>query len=178
MHRFVLFAAVVVIVMMSFGGCSRYVITQDLTEPIAPQPTCYIGEIRDELPVDFEAAKKPTYEVIQKFRDVLGDELVKKEFFSFAAKEDSSKMQYMLTGSILDYKKGSGTLRFFFGNWAGGAKVKTSLEMRNKKTGAVIFSGNFTGTVSSWAESGDKMFQQVAKDFAKKLRNEAKKLNK
>ncbi|MDD4051498.1 MAG: hypothetical protein PHR28_06335 [candidate division Zixibacteria bacterium] len=178
MRRISLCAVMVIVGAMLFGGCSRYVITQDLTEPIGPRPTCYIGEVRDELPVDFEASKKPSQEVVEGFRKVLGQELVKKDFFSFADKSDSSKMQYMLTGAILGYKKGSGTLRFFFGNWAGGAEVKTSLEFRNKSTGAVIFSGNFTGTVTSWAESGDKMFLQVAKDFAKKLRNEAKNMKK
>jgi N-acetylglucosamine kinase-like BadF-type ATPase len=52
------------------------------------------------------------------------------------------------------------------------------LRLQEVTTGRVVFAGNFTQTVSSWAEQGDVVYERVAKDFAKALKKRIAKLQK
>lgn len=159
-------------------GCSKpYIITEELAAPFNRAASCSIGDIIDALPFNFEAAKKPTAENIEKFKGYLGEALQSKKIFG-EVNADLTTAEYEVTGSILDYEKGSGFLRFLFGAWAGGSKVTVSLQLLKKGTKNVVFGGNFTGMVSSWMESGDKMFEHVAKNFAGKLNKELKNFEK
>jgi hypothetical protein len=175
-HRCVVLGAIIAVAFIS--GCANYVITEDLAAPLEPQPRAVIGEFRDELPIDMDADKKPPLEDIDKLRSYIADELLKKEFFSAVSVSDPGGGQYEVTGAVIEYKKGSGVLRVLFGAFAGSGRLTTVVELRDKQTGTILFSGNFKGTVTHWADSGDSMFRQVAKDFAKSLRKESEKLAK
>jgi hypothetical protein len=160
-----------------FWGCTKsYVITDVLEEPISPQKTCIIGPITDELPMGTEEGEKPSLEDIQKFKKSLSEELEKREIVTLLYQSDLEP-DYEVTGSILEYKKGSGFLRFLFGAMAGSAKVVTNLKLVNAETNDVLFAGNFTGSVTSWGETGEQMFKRVSKDFSKQLEKQIKKLN-
>ena len=173
-----LWLPLLVLLLAMVVSCSRpYVITEELAAPFNRAASCSIGEITDALPFDFEAAKKPTAENIEKFKGYLGEALQSKEIFG-EVNADLTTVEYEVTGGILDYEKGSGFLRFLFGAWAGGSKVTVSLQLLKKGTKNVVFGGNFTGMVSSWMESGDKMFEHVAKNFAGKLNKELKNFEK
>lgn len=159
------------------GGCTkRFVVTHELDKPLVTAPICNIADIRDELPADFPAEKKPSSEDIGKFKGYLAEALVKDKFFVDAGPLGPKEAQYELSGAILDYKKGSGTMRFLFGQLAGAAKVTVTLELKDLKTGAAAYAGNFTGTVTDWGTSGIKMFEQISKDFTKDLKKKNKKL--
>lgn len=162
-------------VLMITGCTKRYALTHNLEEPLPGGPTCYIGEMKDDLPADFSPEKKPSLEDIEKFKRFLCEALADKEFFSVASAANPVGMKYVLTGSIYDYKKGSGFLRFLFGAWAGAAKVTVGLQLAEQQSGQVIFAGNFTGAVTSGSESGDEMFKRLSKDFAKALRKQSEK---
>ena len=82
---------------------------------------------------------------------------------------DGGECAYEVRGSILEYKRGSGFLRFMIGFGAGSAKVVTELSLVDLGDGGTVFSGNFEGTVGSWGESGEAMYKRVAKDFRKAL---------
>ncbi|MFH1701011.1 MAG: hypothetical protein ABIE07_10520 [Candidatus Zixiibacteriota bacterium] len=176
-YIFVLFGLILMLAL--FSGCANYVITQELEAEFSDSPKAYVGEIRDALPLDTPTDKKPSLEDIEKFKNYLSDELLKKEFFTIATSATLKGMDYELTGAIIDYKKGSGFVRFLFGTFGGGqAKVTTLLELKETRSGQIIFSGNFKGFVGSYGESGDKMFERVAKDFAKALRKRVEKQRK
>jgi hypothetical protein len=166
------------IVFIVFIGCSKpYVITRNLDYSIEPQQSCSIGNIVDELPVDFDAEDKPTAENIMQLKIKLEEYLAKKDIYEII-RLDFPDADFEVTGAILDYKKGSGFLRFLFGAWAGAARVTVALDLTDNYTGDIIFSGNFYGTVTQWTESGDMIFNQVALNFAKALKKELKKLAK
>ena len=91
--------------------------------------------------------------------------------------------EYIVEGSVLEFKKGSGLVRFLIGFGAGNAKVTTELRLIKRSQSPeeqdeIIFAGNFKRSVSDWTESGDKTFENVAKDFAKALQKRLKKLEK
>ena len=164
-------------IMLAFVGCTKnYMILHDLEQPLGNGIRCSVGDITDELPEDFAPEDKPTIENINSFRNRLIEELEKADIFDEVLYFEPNASTYEVTGSIIDYSKGSGTLRFFIGFGAGNSKVVINLEMKEVKTGNVVFSANFTGSVSSWAEKGDKCFEQVAKSFAKQLKKRQKKL--
>jgi len=160
-----------------FSACAHYKVTKNLEQPVEDIAVCNIGEIRDELPVGFEEEDKPTLEHIEKFRSYLKTELEKEGVFK-SILIMNPESPYEVTGSVLDFKKGSGVVRFFVGFGAGNAKLTASLKLIDKNTGEILFAGNFKQTVGSYMESGDKMFQRVAHDFAKELKKQIKKLGK
>ncbi len=150
------------------GGCAKnYVITTPLAGLLSQPAQFEVGEIADQLPADLEADKRPTAEDMAKFRTYIAEEIGKREI-GFT-EEYGGGARYEVTGSLLEYKRGSGTLRFFIGFGAGSAKVTTQLKLVDKTSGETLFAGNFTGTVTGWADSGDKMFRQVAADFSNEL---------
>jgi hypothetical protein len=160
-----------------FSACAQYKITKGLEQPINDTVSCNIGEIMDELPVGFEEEDKPTLEHIEKFRSYLKEEVEKEGIFK-SILIMNPEASYEVTGSILDFKKGSGAVRFIGLFGAGNAKLTTSLKLIDKNTGEILFAGNFKQTVSSWLESGDNIFQKIAHDFAKELKKQNKKLEK
>jgi hypothetical protein len=159
------------------GGCAKYKITQPLEEVVPRMSGCRIGDITDQLLANFDEEKKPTLEHITKFKIYLKEELEKRDIFRILGSA-SSEAQYEVSGGILDFKQGSGIVRWLVGFGAGSAKVTVDLRLKDLKSGQVLFAGNFKQTVSSWMESGDKTFQRVASDFAKVLQKQIKKKEK
>lgn len=159
---------------MMLAGCTKYVVTHGLGQPLVSRQSIYIGEMHDGLPTDTDPGDKPTLEAINQMRTCLANEIAKKDLFGSAELYDSSMAVYKVTGVILGYRKGNGFLRFLFGV-AGNAEITAQLELRNTETDHIIFSGNFRGIVDDWMESGDKMFQNVSKEFVKAVakQNEA-----
>jgi hypothetical protein len=160
------------------SGCGKpYIITQELKVPVSTNKTCAIGSIIDELPADFDAAKKPSEEEINKLKDCLYKAVEKERLLEMVG-IDAGRIDYKIQGSVLDYAKGSGFLRFMVGFGAGSAKVTIGLRLIDTKTDEIIYGGNFIGTVSSWAASGDQMFKIVSGNFVKELKKELKKMEK
>jgi len=165
----------VVCIMLLIGCTKAYIITDDLSEPLTLNQYCFIGAITDELPEDFEEDDKPTAETIEDFKTYIIEELSQKGIFAdFPA--NGQDAPYEITGSILDYKKGSGFVRFLIGFGAGSARVTVALRLIDTSTDQVVFGGNFTGNVTNWAEEGHMMFKRVAKDFAKQLEKAVEKV--
>jgi hypothetical protein len=166
----------VLLILFLFSGCAQYVITQEIEKPIdRSTASCSIGAITDELPVDFDEADKPTLETIDEFKQELYDNLENEEIF-LGVRRDLATADYEVTGSILDYKKGSGFLRFMFG-FVGEATITVELRLVNMKSNEIVFSGNFKGSVTGSFESGNDMFKRVSRDFAKALKKGLKKLD-
>ena len=160
-----------------FSGCTHYKITQRLEQPIKKPSNCSIGEIEDKLPTDFDEDDKPALEHIEKFRDYLKTELEKKDIFQ-TVQLMNLELEYEVVGGILDFKKGSGFVRFLIGFGAGSAKLTIELKLKDRNTGEILFAGNFKQEVSSYLESGDMIFKRIAQDFAKELEKQIKKLQK
>jgi hypothetical protein len=156
-------------------GCANYKITHELEQPIKEKMFCYVGEIKDELSADFDEEDKPTFEQIDKFRRYLRNALEEKLIFS-AVELRNPEAEYEVTGGIRDFKKGSGFVRFLGLFGAGNAKVMAALRLEDRNTSEILFAGNFRAEVSSYLEEGDIMFERVAKDFAKELSKQIKKL--
>ncbi|MBU8934374.1 MAG: DUF4410 domain-containing protein [candidate division Zixibacteria bacterium] len=164
--------------LLVFMGCTKpYKITHDLEAPIRPPSACTIGEITDGLPFDTKDEDKPTIEHIDMFRGYLEEELSKKEIFGTVG-DLSADAQYRVEGTILEFKKGSGFVRFMIGFGLGSAILTVELRLIETESGITLFAGNFKRKISDWGESGDKTFENVAKDFAKELKKQLKKLNK
>ncbi len=157
-------------------GCAQYKITHELETAISQIKTCKISEISDELPAETKDEDRPSYEDIQKLKKYLGEEFDKRVIMALMG--GGADIDYEIQGSILEYKKGSGWLRFLVGFGAGNAKVVINLKLVDMTDGTTVFGGNFNGTVSGWGESGDKVFQKVSKDFTKQLEKRLKKLRK
>lgn len=157
-------------------GCTKpYSILIELEQPLKATSNCYIGEIEDGMAFDVDEEDKPSLEDMTKFRNYIAEYLVKKEIFGFAnASEQDS--EYEVVGSLIEYKKGSGVMRFLFGLFGGTARMTVTLGLIDKSTNLTIFSGNFTRTVTSGYESGSTMYKNIAKDFAKALKKQIKNL--
>ena len=176
-NRLALLTLSVISGLFILSGCTKpYVITSELEKPLMTSSYCIIEDMKDELPADLAEEKKPTREVLDKFNDYLIDELQKTDLFGSVAYTFPSKIKYKVTGAILDYTAGSGFLRFMFGAWAGSSKVVVSLKLLDYETGEVLYAGNFKGIVTSWAETGDKVYKQVAHNFAQTIEKKHKKL--
>ena len=166
--------ALCAILLAAFAGCAQYKITTPLEMPLSAEDNWRMGEIRDELPPDMEAEDKPEQHHFEMLADKIAQQIEKKKIFGVPASSLSGKLE--VGGSIIEFKRGSGFLRFLVGFGAGNAVLTTELHVQETATGKVLFSGNFKGVVSSWGESGDKCFDAVAKNFAKALEKEQKKL--
>lgn len=157
------------------AGCAKqYVVLQPLDTALEAPATIGIGEIKDELPVDMEVEKKPKEEDMAKLRRFLGEEISKKEMPWTVVTAPGGNASYEVQGSFLEFKRGSGAARFFIGFGVGSAKATVGLKLVDKSTGATVFSGNFTGQVTSWAEGGEQTFRRIAKNFAKELEKQSK----
>jgi len=155
--------------LLAIVGCSKsYVVTRPLDEPLRTPIVIGVGDITDDLPSDMPEEKKPTAEDLGKLRRYLDEEIAKRDRWRLASEPDDS-LNYEVQASLLEYKRGSGALRFLIGFGAGNARATMTLKLIDRTTGKVAFSGNFYGTVSSWAEGGDQMFRRIAHDFAKVL---------
>ncbi|HUU46062.1 MAG TPA: DUF4410 domain-containing protein [Acidobacteriota bacterium] len=158
-------------------GCTKYKVTQPLSEPIDRAAACTIGQLEDRLPPDTEDEDKPPLEDIDKFAGYLRAELEKRNIFAQINTWDS-EAEYEINGAILTYRRGSGAVRFLIGFGLGNAEVTVELHLRNRTTGATLFSGNFKRNVSSGMESGIEMYKRIAKDFAKELDKQLKQIEK
>lgn len=175
---YLMFVCTMVFLTVLLTGCTKsYKIIQDLEAPLPDMAICTIGAIVDELPTDVEEDKKPPLEDIEKFKHYLDEEITEAEILRMSDLGDPSA-QYEIRGEILEYKRGSGTMRALFGALAGSAYVTVNLELVDKAANVVAFSGSFKGAVTHYSEAGDAMFLRVAKDFTKVLSKRLKKLRK
>lgn len=172
MNRSLRFLFVLATVALVAGCAKSYVITQPLATALTAPSTIAIGAIADELPVDMEASKKPTQEDIVKLQNFLRDEIDKKKLGQLVAA--TANPQYEVQGSFLEFKRGSGAVRFFIGFGLGNAKAVIVLRLVDKNMGGTVFAGNFTGAVSSGMEGGEQALRRIASDFAKALQKELK----
>jgi hypothetical protein len=162
------------VALLAIVGCSKsYVVTRPLEEPLATPIMIEVGEITDDLPADMEEEKKPTLEDLDKLRRYLEEEIAERELWRLAV-DTGDDPNYEVTASLLEYKRGSGVLRFLVGFGAVNARATMTVQLIDRETGSVAFSGNFYGKVSSWSESGDEMFRRIARDFAKELDKQLK----
>jgi len=152
-------------------------VTQSLSARLDRGRACSIGEITESLPADVEAEDKPSLEDVNQFREYLKKEVTNKEIFLYVS-DMTGNLDYEVTGNILAYKRGSGAVRFLIGFGLGNAKITVELKLRNTATGEILFAGNFKQSVSSGYESGMDMYRRVAKDFARGLSKQQKKLEK
>lgn len=166
--------ALCAVLVVVFAGCAKYKITTPLEQPLDTAAKWRMGEIVDALPPDMEVEDKPDDFQYAVLADKIREQIEKKKIFNSMADFGSGNLE--IAGSIIEYRKGSGFLRFMIGFGAGSSVLTVELQVRDRTTGAVLFSGNFKGVVSSWAESGEKCFDTVAKDFAKALEKQQKKL--
>lgn len=158
------------------AGCAQYKITHELERYIPEEKTCKIGKIVDELPAGTDEVDRPSREDIGKFKNYLIDEFDKRDIMKLVS--SLSDADYEVQGSVLEFKKGSGWLRFLVGFGAGNAKVLINLKLVDSNDESILFGGNFSGTVTGWGEKGEKVFQKVSKDFTKQLEKRLKKLRK
>ena len=155
-----------------FTGCAtQYRVTHELEEYVNLDKGVFIEPIVDGLPADIDPDSRPSPEDLQKLVNYIGAKL----YNELRAPIGTNNSSYTISGTILDYKKGSGLLRFLFG-FLGNAKVTVELKLTETATGETIFAANFKQTVTNWEESGDKMFERVASDFAKAIKKRLKNL--
>lgn len=154
-------------------GCGKpYSIDQPLEERLTKPSTVKVGSFVDQLPIGTPEDKKPTIDDITRFREVIENRLEETKLFHVA----DTNQTYEVRGAILEYKRGSGFLRFLFGAMAGSAKIYTHLELVDTRTNRAVFGGTFSGAVVSWQESGAAMYDRVAKDFAKQLKKQSEEI--
>jgi hypothetical protein len=144
------------------------VVTQPLVISVPPASRCSIGEITDALPADVPDEKRPPAGDIAKFRKHLYKALQKKNLFTVNELEDS-RGDLEVTGSILDYKRGSAFVRLITLGLAGKSKAVVALSLVDKNTDSVVFSVNRGWVIATAEHTGDYMFELIAKDFATAL---------
>lgn len=166
----VLLSLVIVLV----AGCTPYVVTTPLKEPLENDGICCIGSITDELPIDMEEEDKPTLEEIEKFKDHLYNEINRKGVLEMAGC-GGSDTRYEVSGSVIEFKRGSGVARFVIGFGVGNAKMVTSLRLVDVVNDQTVFAGNFPAQVSDWMTKSDEIFKTIARNFAKAVEKQQKK---
>lgn len=174
-NRFLIVSAIIVTCLLFMGCTKPYNVLIELEQPLKPVSRCCIGEIEDMLPLDMAEEDKPSLEEITKFRNYIAEQLVKRDIFGFAFTEEQN-CDYEVVGSLVEFQKGSGALRFLIGFGAGNAKMTTSLGLIDKSNDRTVFSASFSRSVSSGLESSSAMYKNIAKDFAKVLSKQMKKL--
>ena len=172
----IIFASVIVAALVMSLGCTKnYTVIQPLGESIDSGENCFIGEIKDELPLDMDPEDKPTQEHIDLLKSAIMEELAEKDLFNRITMDPGSE-RYEVSGAIVEFKRGSGWIRALIGFGVGSAKLTVYLELYDTEAKNVLFSANFKQTVSSYMESGDETFRRVAKDFAKALEDQIENL--
>lgn len=161
-------------VLLMSGCVKRYVVTTHLKQPLEESSNTLIGAFSDDLPIDMKAEDKPSIEDVNKFKNYIIEEINDRGLLM--ADLDVQHPRYEIVGSIFEFKKGSGALRFFIGFGAGKAKLVAELKLKDVTNGEVIFAGNFKSETSSWADSGEKIFREIARDFAKELEKQQNKI--
>ena len=168
-HRLML---TTIILLITVCACTKpYIITTPLENNLDETPTFFISDMEDHLPSDMKAEDKPTIEELSALRGYLEAELQEQGLIPRMS-NGSGNVQYQLNGAVLSFKAGSGFLRFLFGAWAGSAKLTVSLELIETTNENIIFAGNFTRIVTSWVETRDEMYKNIAKDFSKALKKQ------
>jgi hypothetical protein len=159
-----------------FLSCSPYVITTPLEHPLRHDATCAIGDITDALPQDMSLESRPSLEEINRLKDEIDYALADREIFAMLGLGENT--DYAVEGRIIEFKRGSGTVRFFIGFGLGNARLVVSLKLVDRSENKTIFSGNFRAEVSDWATKGDVIYKSVAANFAKALKKELDKIKK
>lgn len=164
--------------LLAAAGCAKpYKITQELQEPINTIAVCRMAEIQDELPIDFEADKKPSAEQMQKLEEAIMNGLAERDLFGELGNAVATP-EYEISGGVLEFRRGSGVVRAIGLFGLGNAYITVHLELKDLRNGnEVVFAGNFKQSVTSYLESGDEMFNRVGHDFAEALEKQIKDLS-
>lgn len=164
-----LFLMLFAVILLGAGCGSKYVVTTELTREMPYISNLKMGDIVAEFPENYDPSKMPSNEAIERFKHLIMAEIAETGAFKTSL-TDADSVQYVITGSILDYSKGSSAARFFIGFGVGAAKVTTTLRLVDARTNEVIFAGNFTGKILDWDKEGSEVFNETAKNFAKALK--------
>jgi hypothetical protein len=170
---------------MFCSSCEVYkenVISTNLEKKLQTKYDCNMGEITYYLPNITEEEDKIFHNEINKLRSCLVYELNKRKLFS--AYIENENAQYEIIGNISSYDKGNESVRVFvsfvaglIGSGIGAAKVTVRLELTEKDSKNILYSGEFYANVSDWDSNSSKMYRHIAKDFAKELEQQHKKLS-
>lgn len=173
--RLTVLALILVLSAVMVSGCAKpYAITTSLDASLEQPAGFRVGTINDALPPDLDLEDRPSAEDIDKFEQFLIEEIENRKLN--LELDNGEYCGYEINASLLDYKKGSGFLRFLIGFGAGGSKVVTEVKLVDLGTGETVFGGNFDGKISSWMEKGSSMFKSVARNFSKALEKQQNKL--
>ncbi len=151
-------------------GCvnvNQFAITQPLDAPLSRRPVVSVGEITTALPLDMQATKKPRPEELQKLQQVIAAEL-RNAGVGIASPIGGAVVPLEVQGTLLDFDRGNGLVRFFVGFGLGQATLTANLRLIDHSSGHTVFAGNFVGAVSGWTE-GDEAFRRLAVSFATAL---------
>jgi hypothetical protein len=162
------------ILVVATGCAKQYVVLQPLDVALPAPVTIAMGEVTDDLPIDTEPERRPRPEEIAKLERSIETEIAKRDLGNVTRKTESDAL-YEVQARFLEFDRGSGVARFFFGWGLGTARATVALRLVERSSGRTAFAGNFTATVSSWAESGDQIFRRIAHDFARELERQQKK---
>jgi len=164
----------VVIIGLLTSGCATYKVTKELEAPIQ-HSACKVSELTDVLPTSMDDEDRPTPAEIGHLETSIEQELTATGLFSAVGRYEDSSL-YILNGTILAFRRGSGAVRFLIGFGLGDAKITVDLKLVERPSGSVIFAGNFSQTIGDWTEKGEKMYDKIARDFAKAIASRVKKL--
>ncbi len=149
-------------------GCSMHKITTPLTQSLHQNAGWRIGEIRDALPTDIDPEDRPNTSNIHVIKLHLQTALEYRYLFKALGSSDVDRLE--VTGSLLEFNKGNSFLLYFLGGILGGSPTITmELELVNRETGEVLFSGNFKQKTSDYRESLNVCYARLAVDFASAL---------
>ena len=176
-NSLIISVAILLATLLLSAGCTgHYVVTKELRESLRSESRCKIGKIAVALPAGTEPDALPPQGDLLKFERWLGEEIDNRGTFTTLVGEEEAI--YEVRGKIIDYNRGTGIARIFIGLGVGDARVVTEMNLVDRRTGAVLFSGNFRRDVGSALESGDKVYRDIAKDFAKALDKQLKNVGK
>ncbi|MDH3890504.1 MAG: hypothetical protein OEV49_05420 [candidate division Zixibacteria bacterium] len=162
-------------VLLLTGCLKNYMVTVPMEESLNPPAAMSMGNFVDQLPPDMKPEDKPTAEEIAKFKEYIITELEKKQFNTITS-DETVGVQYELRAGVLDFSRGSGLMRFLFGLLGGAARLKVHLYLVDLTSDSIVFAGHFTYQVTDWMESGDQIYKRIAKDFARELKSQTKKV--
>lgn len=152
-------------------GCtSQYAITHPIRiDANAPLILC-VAPIELALPLDTLESQKPRPEEVLQLEHFIQADLVRTGF-TVRDRDSGRPVPFRVEGSILEFRRGAGVVRFFVGFGLGNAKTVARLKLVEASTGRVVFAGNFTGIVSGWSY-GEDALRRVASMFARELMRE------
>lgn len=143
-------ALVVIALMLSACGSSRYTILEPAKEPLTSFEVLEIREftsnLSDEDSVDLAGRfANQLHAAVMKERAQNPGESV---FSEVVRSTDATESVLVLDGVVVSFEKGSRAKRYFIGFGAGKAFCTIQATFTNKRTGEVVLKSNFDGELS------------------------------